>query len=268
MEKLHILGTGNAMVTNCYNTCFAIESNEKYLLVDAGGGNGILKQLKAAAIAIEDIPAIFVSHCHIDHILGIIWLIRLYSAKAAKKPDIEPLNIYGHDQVIKTLESMMQMLLNKKQSKSLEGRLSLVQIEDMQKIEVLGHVLRFFDLRSTKDKQYGCEMQLASGKKVMFLGDEPYREHEHAMAYEADYLLHEAFCLYKDKEIYEPYKKHHATAKDACENAAMLKVKNVVLYHTEDDHIEDRKSLYTEEGAQYFDGKIYVPDDLDVIDII
>ena len=36
--KLTILGTGNAMVTLCYNTCFALCEGEDFLLVDAGGG--------------------------------------------------------------------------------------------------------------------------------------------------------------------------------------------------------------------------------------
>ena len=45
MERLHVLGTGNAMVTRCYNTCFALQSDDGLLLVDAGGGNGILRQM-------------------------------------------------------------------------------------------------------------------------------------------------------------------------------------------------------------------------------
>ena len=48
--KLTILGTGNAMVTKCYNTCFAIENDGHYFLVDGGGGNTIMKQLKNAKI--------------------------------------------------------------------------------------------------------------------------------------------------------------------------------------------------------------------------
>ena len=41
MERnLIMLGTGNAMVTKCYNTCFAVQNGEEYLLVDAGGGAG------------------------------------------------------------------------------------------------------------------------------------------------------------------------------------------------------------------------------------
>lgn len=38
MEKVIILGTGNAGVKNCYNTCFALKNKNEYLLVDAGGG--------------------------------------------------------------------------------------------------------------------------------------------------------------------------------------------------------------------------------------
>ena len=42
--ELIMLGTGNATVTKCYNTCFILKTKETVLLVDAGGGNGILNQ--------------------------------------------------------------------------------------------------------------------------------------------------------------------------------------------------------------------------------
>ena len=68
--KLTILGTGNAMVTKCYNTCFAIENDGHYFLVDGGGGNTIMKQLKNADIDWREITDVFVTHKHIDHIMG------------------------------------------------------------------------------------------------------------------------------------------------------------------------------------------------------
>ena len=37
--KLTILGTGNAIVTKCYNTCFVISEGRNHFLVDGGGGN-------------------------------------------------------------------------------------------------------------------------------------------------------------------------------------------------------------------------------------
>ena len=39
MEKLIVLGTGNAGATRCYNTCFILLDGKEPLLVDAGGGN-------------------------------------------------------------------------------------------------------------------------------------------------------------------------------------------------------------------------------------
>ena len=50
MEKLRMLGTGSAMVTKCYNTCFTISNNEEneYFLVDTGGENTILSNLEKA----------------------------------------------------------------------------------------------------------------------------------------------------------------------------------------------------------------------------
>lgn len=48
--KLTMLGTGMAMVTACYNTCFILEEEGESFLIDGGGGNGILVQLEKAGI--------------------------------------------------------------------------------------------------------------------------------------------------------------------------------------------------------------------------
>ena len=61
--------------------------------------------------------------------------------------------------------------------------------------------------------------------------------------------------------------KHHSTVKDASELAENLGVKNLVLYHTEDKNIKKRKELYGAEGREYYHGNLFVPDDLDVIEM-
>ena len=45
MERLIVLGTGNAQAIHCYNTCYAMQKGEEYFLVDAGGGNGFYLSL-------------------------------------------------------------------------------------------------------------------------------------------------------------------------------------------------------------------------------
>lgn len=77
--------------------------------------------------------------------------------------------------------------------------------------------------------------------------------------------MHEAFCLYEQADIFDPYTKHHSTVKDACELAQKLGVKNLLLYHTEDRNIRNRKALYEKEGRRYYDGNLFVPDDLETI---
>ena len=74
--EITLLGTGNALVTECYNTCFVISHDGKHFLVD-GGGNTLLAQLKHAGFHWMDMREIFVTHKHIDHILKIIWMMRM-----------------------------------------------------------------------------------------------------------------------------------------------------------------------------------------------
>lgn len=75
--KLTMLGTGNALVTECYNTCFLIEDNGQVFMVDGGGGNTILRQIKYAGYDWMDMRHIFVTHKHVDHLMGIIWMVRM-----------------------------------------------------------------------------------------------------------------------------------------------------------------------------------------------
>ena len=50
-------------------------------------------------------------------------------------------------------------------------------------------------------------------------------------------------------------------------DAENLGVKNLVLYHTEDKNIKKRKELYGAEGREYYHGNLFIPDDLDVIEM-
>lgn len=61
-----MLGTGSALVTECYNTCFVLSDGDEHFLVDGGGGNGILSQLKKAGFNWQDMRTIFVTHKHVD----------------------------------------------------------------------------------------------------------------------------------------------------------------------------------------------------------
>ena len=110
-------------------------------------------------------------------------------------------------------------------------------------------------------------MDMDDGRKFTCCGDEPLTASATHYAKGSEWLLHEAFCLYSQAEIFDPYEKHHSTVKDACELAERLGVKNLLLYHTKDRNLSDRKRLYTEEGSKYNCGNLWIPDDLDIIEI-
>jgi len=267
MEKLTILGTGSAMVTRCYNTCFTLSNDKEHFLVDAGGGNTILSNLQKTGISITNIHHAFISHSHNDHITGIVWIIRAVAQQIRNEKYEGNLKIYCHRHIIEAIRTICSLILQDRFTQYIDNRILFVEIEDESIFSILGYNVKFFDIKSSKHLQFGFTTTLINDMKFTFLGDEPYREALLQYANGADYLLHEAFCLYSQKDIFHPYEKHHSTVKDACETAENLKVKNLLLYHCEDKTLPNRKSMYIEEGKKYFTGNILVPDDLEIINL-
>ncbi len=262
-----MLGTGSATVTDCYNTCFLLKEGESSFLADGGGGNGILTQLKKAGEDLKNIHDIFVTHKHIDHILGVIWVVRVISQKMNQGKYKGDLNIYAHKELMEILENMLYTLIREKETKLIGKRVHLICVEDGEEKTILQKKTVFFDIHSTKAKQFGFTMNLADGVRLTCCGDEPYKEAAEKYVKGSKWLMHEAFCLYSQADIFKPYEKHHSTVLEACRTARRLGVENLILYHTEDKNIVDRKRLYTEEGRKEFSGNLYVPEDLETIEL-
>lgn len=266
MEKLIVLGTGNAMVTRCYNTCFAIRCDDgEHILVDAGGGNGILKQLGDAQIRPASIHHLIVTHEHCDHLLGVVWILRKIGTMMLAGKVEGNLHIYAHDALCETIKTLARLTLQGKFVKLFGERFLLHPIADGQQETLAGRETTFFDIHSTKAKQFGFTMQLSCGKKLACLGDEPYNPVCERYIAGSSWMLCEAFCLYGERDAFKPYEKHHSTVKEACELATQLNIQNLVLWHTEDTHYDERKALYTQEGRQFFAGNLFVPNDLEEI---
>ena len=269
-NQITMLGTGNATVSQIYNTCFLLKTPSTLMLVDAGGGNGILSQLKKVNVQISDIHHLFVTHAHTDHVLGVIWVIRMV---AQCKGYEGLLHVYGNDKVMKVIKTIIDMILAKKQLAKVAERVVFHQLEDGDCFEVGDMKLECFDIQSTKEKQFGFRAELPSSDEsdkplvLACLGDEPYNEQNRRYIVGADWMMCEAFCLYADRDTFKPYEKCHSTALDAGKLAEELGVKNLILYHTEEKTLANRKENYTREAAENFKGRIFVPDDLEVIEL-
>lgn len=263
--ELIMLGTGNAGVADIYNTCFVLKGERENLLVDAGGGNGIFGQLKKAGVALNTIRDMYVTHSHTDHILGAVWVVRRISAMQREGKYDGVFTVYCHDVAAEALETICRLTLSKKDLKALGETVIIERITDGEIRTVQGMELTFFDIFSTKAKQFGFTAILPDGQKLVCLGDEPYNEACHQYAKDADWLMSEAFCLYGDREVFRPYEKNHSTALDAGRLAQRLGAKNLILYHTEEKTIATRKEAYTAEAQTEYTGSVYVPNDLETI---
>lgn len=265
--QIHILGTGHASATECYNTCFTISNNNnEHFLVDSGGGNGILKQLKSAGIPIQNIKSIFISHIHMDHILGVLWLIRILVKKFYKKELEELICIYGNDEVIAALEKLCDILIPKDFIYLINNKIKLIVVNNNESKKIMGFDINFFDLTAKKVKQYGFVIRKDCSNFFAFIGDETCDECTEKYLYNVEWLFADAYMAGKEAEEYNPIKKHHhGTVKFVAELGTKLKIKNLILSHTIDTDLLHRKECFTVDAKRYFKGNVYVPDDLEVI---
>lgn len=265
MIRLNILGTGHSMATNCFNTCFTIEENNKHFLVDTGGGNGILRQLNCMNIKIKNIKAIFISHSHQDHILGAIWIIRYILPRYFKNEYVDAIKIYGNEEVINTLRKLIDIFIPKDFLFLIDKKVILITIVNNETVEILGKKVTFFDINARKKVQYGFYINI-DNDKFTFIGDECCSEKTKTYIFKSKWLLADAYMCGEQAEKYNPIKRHHhSSVKYISKIANDEKIENLILSHTYDDNIDKRKIEFTKDAQKYFNGNIFIPDDLDVI---
>lgn len=227
-------------------------------MVDAGGGNQILCILEEQNIPLTQIHDLFITHAHSDHILGAVWIVRRIGQMMRGGSYDGELRVYACEKVLENLQTICEIVLMKKVTNLFGNSIRLIRLQDGDSHTILDRTITFFDIKSTKLIQYGFRL---AEENLFFCGDEPLNPAFYPEAEGASYLLHEAFCLFSEREKFKPYEKHHSTVRDACQTAEELKVKNLILMHTEDSHIKDRKRLYREEGEPFFSGQLWIPDD-------
>lgn len=266
MQKIIMLGTGNGGTLDLYNTCFIIQNDNDNFLIDTGGSIEIIKRLNQVNIQLTDIKHIFISHSHTDHILGLIWMFKKLGRASINGEIKTKINIYCNDVVYESIMTVSKFLLSEK---LVAGILKVIQfhiLKSEEQIKINDINYTFFDINAKGTKQFGFEC-IINNKRLVFLGDETLNPNLYDRVKNADYVMHEAFCLDSEENIFHAYEKNHSTAKSASEVMNKLEVKNLILYHTEESHKLERKALYTNEGKKNFKGKVIVPDDLEIIEL-
>lgn len=265
-RELIILGTGYALAVDCYNTCFAIRMGDSYMLVDAGGGNGILRQCRDASIDFRKIGHLFVTHGHTDHLLGVVWVIRKIATLMVTLKYEGNFIIHAHRELSQVLDSICSMTLNSYHYDLIGKRILFEDNVQGRSFRVLSMQVTPFDIMSSKKTQFGFTALFDDGFRLSCLGDEPFNPQCADFVRGADLLMSEAFCLYADRDRFKPYEKHHATVADAARAAIETGARELLIYHTEDTFLASRKERYSREASELFPGRVYVPDDLERIE--
>lgn len=266
--KINILGTGDALTLKNYNTCFTLSEDNIHFLVDCGGGNGILKQLNNKNIKITDIKNIFVSHTHTDHIVGVIWIIRMLCREYYHTEFSETTKIYGNDSVINTINQMCNLLLPERFFKMIGDKILLIEVKDGDSGQILNKKVTFFDINAAKVKQFGFYMNLNENDRFTFLGDECCNQNTEKYVKNSKWVFADALLAGEEGEKVNPMKKHyHSTVKYISEIAERLNVENLILSHIRDLGGIDRKKFFTHEAKKWFSGNVFVPNDLEDFEI-
>lgn len=256
-DKITMLGTGHAVTSKCFNTCFVYENENGKMLVDTGGGQQLIFRLHEAGVNLEDISCVFLTHRHTDHLLGLPWLLRI-KMHGAK---VQPLEIISHPELCQAAQSLLTLLFPEL-PENIGREIRFTPVEHGEKLERLGREFTFYDTGADAARQFGFALTLSDGGSFVFNGDVPYCETNREIMGNASWLMHEAFCLEAEKK---DKMKHHSSVAGAAKYAALLNAEKLILVHGSDT--ENRKAVYTAEASNHFSGKIFVPDDLECIQL-
>lgn len=265
-EKIIMLGTGSAMVTDCYNTCFLLKSENDCLLVDAGGGNGILSAIKKSGVAWNSIKTMFITHSHTDHILGAVWVIRQISALMNSGKYDGNFNIYCHDECVDSITAICNHTLAPKFLKNINTKIFINEVKDGEKQNAGSIRLTFFDIFSDKTKQFGFKAVFRQEKfSPVSVMNRSMKNAE--ILFKTVIILCVKLFVFTVKKIFLSLTKNSTAQRLMPENLQRVFCKNLILYHTEDETLQTRKRTYTSEARTVFNGNIFVPDDFEVIDL-
>lgn len=85
----------------------------------------------------------------------------------------------------------------------------------------------------------------------------------------SSWLFADAYMAGEDAEKYNPIEKHHhSTVKYVAQLCERLNVENVILSHTIDNDLKNRKKVFIEDAKKYYNGKVFVPDDFEKIELL
>ena len=188
--------------------------------------------------------------------------------KTDQEKDISRLEIIIHEGKNRQVRKMCEAVLPEKWNNLFDKKIILNVVDTGVETNILNKKIEFFDINAKKVKQTGFMMWINENDKFTFIGDETCSETTKKYVKNSKWLFADAYMAGKEAEEYDPIQRHHhSTVKFVAELCMELNVENVIMSHTVDTDLKNRKKVFSEDAYKYYNGNVFVPDDLEVIEI-
>ena len=298
--KITFLGTGGSVPSPHRNpSAIAVRRESELFLFDCG--EGTQQQMMRAKTGMK-ITAIFITHFHADHVLGIPGLLQTLSLQGRT----EPLEIYGPKGVKRFLYHLLSLGYA---SKNFDVKAIELQHGDVirrqnyeirafkteHNIRSIGYVLEEAMRPGKFNRERAIELGLKPGplfsklqhgesvfvngreirpedvlgpprpgRKIVYTGDTRPCESVIQAAENADILIHDGSLAEAEKELAIEYM--HSTVTEAAEVAAKANVRKLILTHISARYDDEDAKKLEEEAKKIFPNTI-VASDLMTIDV-
>lgn len=267
--EVTLLGTGNPGPTlDRFGPSTLIEAGDNLLIVDVG--RGAMQRLWQLGISYGDIDAIFLTHLHSDHIVGLpdLWLTGwLFSARD------RPLRVFGPPGTANLVENLREayafdIAIRIDDDKlPLEGSiLEVTEIEDGYVYEHDGIRVVTFDVdHRPVSPALGYRIEFG-GRKVLLSGDTRYSENLIENAMDVDLIIHEVVGATSDflesaSAFTQNAFAHHTTAREAGDIFTKSGTRAAAYSHLILLGDYDQARLISD-TRQAYDGPLFVGEDL------
>ena len=242
MTSLTFLGCGDAFSSGGrFNTCFLVDTEETRFLIDFGATS--MAALKRAGVNANEIPLIFITHLHGDHVGGLPFLL-LEAALVSKRT--APLSVVGPPGLKVHLPRLTEALFPGT-SLELPFELNVLELPPDLPAEVTG-VRVTPHLVKHAPSIFCTGLRFELGDKILaYSGDTLWTPSLPQLARDADLFVCDAYSRAQETAQHLDY----ATLK---ERFAELGAKRIVLTHLGQAFLDDLEAGYTPDFETAEDG--------------
>lgn len=281
--EIVFLGTGSDYATPEREPVCVLIKGGANLLLDCSPS--VLKQLALVGMDPLDIDAVFISHRHAGHSLGLPFLTWGNIVRGRKR---ELLVFLPEDSVLERLHELsieglypgecyhrklFDVRLHKLKTSDFD-KVSLKELmrgrqESSANITVRSAPLSHWEGENDATKFFtlGYSLEFTDvDLKIAYAVDTRPCENTVKLARNADILIHDA--SFEHKAAKWALQARHSTAREAAEVAKRANAKVLVLVHLHPTRFgrKDIGNVFSEDAKHVFDGELVMPNDLDVLD--